>query len=267
MGELLYLYACVPSNEMTTLPDLTGFDGEGKLHTIQAGSITAVICSLNEEDYNEDVLKDKVENDMQWLQEKAFHHHETVLALSKLYTVIPLKFSTIYKSEDSLKQTLTENESKMNDIFDLLEGNEEWNLKIYCDDQTLKEQVSKDNPVIEQKRQEISQLSKGKQFFELKKLDKLVETELEEEKNRVSERVHEALKKLVLKGNVKRTWSSEVTGADKKMTWNSVYLISKEDVERFLEEVQSYDQEMKETGWQLEASGPWPAYHFSSFQT
>ncbi|WP_404347316.1 GvpL/GvpF family gas vesicle protein [Sutcliffiella horikoshii] len=267
MGELIYLYGLIPTNESVSqpVPSIKGFDGKGDIYTIPIGEITAIVCSLDANEYSEEIIKEKINSDMEWLQEKAFHHHETVMALSKLYTVIPLKFCTLYKNETSLTDTVQQNHSKMTDTFALLEGNEEWNLKIYCNDELLKKQVSQNNPAIEQRREEISQLSKGKQFFEKKKLDKLIDDEVENEKDRVSERIHTHLKDFVLQGNVKRNWSKDVTGRKENMTWNSVYLISSSKVEQFSEEIQQFEKKMGDMGWQFEPTGPWPAYHFSSF--
>ncbi|KAB7708962.1 gas vesicle protein GvpL [Bacillus aerolatus] len=267
MDDLIYLYGLIPTKEADnqSFPSLKGFDGTGELYTIPVGNITAIVCKLDRETYSEESIKDRINHDMEWLQEKAFHHHETLITLSKIFTVIPLKFCTLYKNPDSLKTTVQSNESRMMGTFDLIAGHEEWNLKIYCDDQLLKKRVSQSNPVIEAKREEISQLSKGKQFFEKKKLDKLIESELEEEKNKISEKIHLHLKEFALKGNVKRTWGTDVTGRKDNMTWNGVYLIAESKVENFLEKIQQYEEEMRKTGWQFEVSGPWPAYHFSIF--
>lgn len=266
MGNLLYLYGLIPSKEAEqSLPALKDFDGNGEIYMISAGKITAIVCNLDAENYSEEVLKERINNDMEWLQEKAFHHHETVLKLANLYTIVPLKFCTLYKNQGSLENAVIENEAKLLDTFELIRGNEEWNLKIYCDDHLLKKQVSESNPTIEAKKEEISQLSKGKQFFEKKKLDKLIESELEAEKNITSEKIHLQLKELALQGDVKKSWSNNVTGRKEDMTWNSVYLIPKTKVNSFLEEVRRYEKDMKEKGWKFEATGPWPAYHFTSF--
>ncbi|PZE19704.1 GvpL/GvpF family gas vesicle protein [Paenibacillus xerothermodurans] len=266
MGGLLYLYGLVPSEEVSgrSFPTLKGFDGKGDLFTIQIENITAIVCYLAAENYSEESIKERINNDMEWLQEKAFHHHETVMQLSKIFTIIPLKFCTLYHTQDSLETSVHSNESKIAESFALIDGTEEWNLKIYCDDALLKKQVSQNNDKIEAKRAEINRLPKGKQFFAKKKLDKLIETELEEEKIRVSETIHLHLKELALKGNVKSTWSNEATGRKDNMTWNGVYLVSQSKVDSFLEQIQQYDKNMREKGWQFKATGPWPAYHFSS---
>ncbi|MFC0471392.1 GvpL/GvpF family gas vesicle protein [Halalkalibacter kiskunsagensis] len=267
MGDLIYLYGLIPTNEANnhSLPTYKGFDGTARIYTIPIETSTAIVCKLDSENYSEEQIKDRVNNDMEWLQEKAFHHHETVMKLARIFTIVPLKFCTLYKNQDSLAKAVHAKESKIESAFSLLAGNEEWNVKIYCDDQLVKKQIKKSNPVIEAKKAEISQLPKGRQFFEKKKLDKLIQSELEKETNRVTEKIHLHLKGFVLQGNVKRNWSKNVTEKKENMIWNGVYLISETVVESFLEQIQHFEKQMQETGWKFEVSGPWPAYHFSSF--
>ncbi|MGD6849427.1 GvpL/GvpF family gas vesicle protein [Rossellomorea aquimaris] len=267
MSDLLYLYGLIPTKEANekSLPSMKGFDGEGELYTIEIGDVTAIVCDLQPNEYSEETIKDKVDNDMDWLQEKAFHHHETVLMVSKMYTIIPLKFCTLYKNEDSLKSTIEGSRNKLETTFTQLDGNEEWNVKIYCDDKLLKKQVSESNPSIEAKRKEISELPKGRQFFEKKKIDQLIDRELENEKNRLCEEVHEKLKEHSLHGNIKKNWSKDVTGRQEHMAWNSVFLLPVSNVDEFVEEIKQYEEDLGHAGWKIEASGPWPPYHFSSF--
>ncbi|MGR3766248.1 GvpL/GvpF family gas vesicle protein [Rossellomorea sp. NS-SX7] len=267
MSNLLYLYGLIPTKEANDqpLPSITGFDGENELYTISVGDVTAIVCTINSEAHSEEELKDKIENDMEWLQEKAFHHHETVLMVSKMYTIVPLKFCTLYKNEDSLKRTIESNRIKLDSTFSKLKGNEEWNVKIFCNDKELRGKVSESNPAIEEKRQEISELPPGRQFFEKKKIDQLIDQELENEKNRICEEVHEKLKEKALEGSVKKNWGKDVTGRQENMAWNSVFLIAEDKVDDFIGEVDRYKEELEKSGWSFEASGPWPSYHFSSF--
>ncbi|MDY0394605.1 GvpL/GvpF family gas vesicle protein [Virgibacillus halophilus] len=53
----------------------------------------------------------------------------------------------------------------MEESFRLVKGNEEWNIKIYCDEDALKERVSGNSPHIEEKKKEMEKLPKGRQFF------------------------------------------------------------------------------------------------------
>lgn len=267
MADFIYLYGLVPTKEAEnqSFPSMKGFDGQTELFTIVIQDITAIVSLLDSKKYSEEIIQDKINLDMEWLQEKAFHHHETVINLAKLYTIVPMKFCTIYQNQERLIEAIQSTRERIAATFKALSGNEEWNLKIYCEDSQLKKHVSEKNPVIEAKKAEISGLPKGRQFFELKKIDKLIDSELEKEKHRVSESIHHQLKHFVIQGNVKRNWNKDVTGRRENMTWNGVYLVSEKSVEPFLKQIKQYEDKMLGLGWRFEASGPWPAYHFSSF--
>jgi hypothetical protein len=267
VADFIYLYGLVPTKEAENqlFPSMKGFDGHTELFTIPIQDITAIVSLLDSKQYSEEMIQDRMNQDMEWLQEKAFHHHEIVINLAKLHTIIPLKFCTIYQSQERLIEAIQSTREKIAATFKALSGNEEWNVKIYCEDSQLKKHVSEKNPIIEAKKAKISELPKGRQFFELKKIDKLIDSELEKEKKRISENIHNQLKHFVLQGNVKRNWNKDVTGRRDNMTWNGVYLVSKKKVEPFLKMIKQYEEKMHGLSWRFEASGPWPAYHFSSF--
>ncbi|UOR13523.1 GvpL/GvpF family gas vesicle protein [Halobacillus amylolyticus] len=91
MDNMIYLYGLIPAAEADkqSLPPMRGFDGEGSLYTLPINDITAVVCELDPNDYAEESIEEKINNDLEWLQKKAFHHHEALTALYKNYTVIP----------------------------------------------------------------------------------------------------------------------------------------------------------------------------------
>ncbi|MQR89344.1 gas vesicle protein GvpL [Bacillus megaterium] len=268
MGELLYLYGLIPTKEAAAIesfPSYKGFDGEHSLYPLMIDQVTAVVSKLDADTYSEEVIKEKMEQDMSWLQEKAFHHHETVAALYEEFTIIPLKFCTIYKSEESLQAAIELNKEKIENSLKLLQGNEEWNVKIYCDDTELKKGISETNESVKAKKEEISHLSPGRQFFEKKKIDQLIEKELELHKNTVCEEIHDKLKELSLYDSVKKNWSKDVTGAAEQMAWNSVFLLPSLQINEFVNKIEELQQKLENKGWKFEVTGPWPPYHFSSF--
>ncbi|SER45021.1 Gas vesicle synthesis protein GvpL/GvpF [Gracilibacillus ureilyticus] len=265
MGQLIYLYGFIPGSELKENPlkEMKGFDDEGSIFTISAGKVEAVVCELDDREFSEQVLQEKTENDIKWLQEKALHHHHTIMALYEQYTLIPLKFCTIYKSKERLHQTVETKKEQMEAVLEQIKGREEWNLKIYCEDTQLKEDISKNSPLIEAKKKEINQLSPGRRFFEMKKIDSLVEEELEKEKNKICEEVHERMRQFATDATVKKNWSKEMTGRKENMCWNSIYFLEQSQVETFVEEMGQKEMSLNSKGFTLELTGPWPAYHFA----
>ncbi|PAD22700.1 GvpL/GvpF family gas vesicle protein [Terribacillus saccharophilus] len=260
----IYLYGIVPANELDVTPfsPFTGIDKEQKATIARYGDIAAIYTEVDAEAYEGEALETRMKDDLEWLQESAMHHHEVLLSLQKQYTLIPMKFCTIYLSQGSLEEKLCEQAETIETLFTRIKGSEEWNLKIYCDDEPLREHVLQHSPSIKEKMNEIETLPPGRQFFEKRKIDQLVDDELEKEKNQFCEQIHAELTEIASEEKVKTAWSKDVTGRELEMSWNSVYLIQKNQVEAFLELVQQKNEESASSGWKFEATGPWPAYHF-----
>ncbi|WP_077356275.1 GvpL/GvpF family gas vesicle protein [Virgibacillus halodenitrificans] len=265
MEKKVYLYGLIPTSEYeeSVLPEKTGFDEKEPIYALPLDEITAIICNLDGNVYTESLIEEKMNNDLEWLQHKAFHHHEVLMLLNKLYTVIPLSFCTIYNNEASLTKSILSQMDNLTETISSIYGKEEWNVKVFSDDEILKKKVSENNPTIEDKRKEISSLSPGRQFFEKKKLDQLVERELEKEREQLCMQIHDDLTTFAVQADVKKNWDKKATGRKDSMGWNSVYLLEKNEVTRFLDKVKTREQKMGELGLQMEATGPWPAYHFS----
>lgn len=266
MDKKVYLYGFIPTEELKKepLPEHQGFDEKETIYPVQVDSITAIASELDPEAYTEAVIEDKINNDLEWLQKKAYHHHEVLMLLNKRYTVVPLSFCTIYNHEESLVETATMQADDLQDSFSEIAGNEEWNVKIYYEEDKVKKLVTENNPVMQQKREEIKDLSPGRQFFERKKLDKLAEKEMDKELNERCNDIHLELSSLANRSDVKKTLGKDATGRKDNMSWNSVFLIKATEVDIFVEEVMKIDRQLGESGLKMEATGPWPAYHFSN---
>jgi len=187
MSKLFYLYGIIPQHEQneSQLPSLKGLDDKHDVYLLPFGEIVALGCNLDEQDYGEEQLHEKT-NQMEWVQDKAYHHHNTLLTIREHFTVIPMKFCTIYSSEASLKQML---ESQ----------HENQELESYSRDST-----------------------------------------------------------------VKKNWNKDVTGRTEDMCWNSAYLFSTTNVDHVLKRITEIKSEAAQLGWEIEATGPWPAYHFAN---
>ncbi|ARI76457.1 hypothetical protein HM131_06235 [Halobacillus mangrovi] len=263
MNELLYLYGIIPKpdEETDSFADIKGIDGEHSLTMMNFNHCAAVVCLVDEEEYGEKVLEEKTKQ-MDWVQEKAFHHHEALISLRERTTIIPMKFCTIFQNEESLSEMIQSREEDWERLLNELENKEEWNVKIYCDRSLLREEVAENNLTIENKKAEIAEMSKGRQYLERKKLNQIIDKEVEQEQHDFSKGYHEKWKGLAAQDSVKKVWNKDVTGKDEEMCWNSAYLLPLEHVEPFLEHVTLANEKHASAGWKFEITGPWPAYHF-----
>ncbi|WP_054635012.1 GvpL/GvpF family gas vesicle protein [Thalassobacillus sp. C254] len=263
-SKLIYLYAFIPTEEYeeNPLPHLKGIDPQHSMECIVFDQITAITCLVKHEDFSEEVLQKKVEN-MGWLQDKAFHHHEKMNALHNRYTVIPLKFGTLYENEDRVKEVMDTNKEGIMAQFIKLKNQQEWNVKIYTAKKKFIEEVEVSSPEIEKKKQEIKDLPRGKQYFEKKKMSQFVENEADKEIDRFCECFHEQMTSYSKEEEVKKNWERNLTGRKDDMCWNGAYLIPKEKVEQTLAFIKKIKDDHE--NFTFEITGPWPAYHFSNF--
>lgn len=263
MANNIYLYGIIPNNEEKNahFPSFKGIDDYHEAYLYSFGRITAVLCELDEQEYSKENIQQKT-NQMEWVQEKAYHHHEMLMKIRDHSPVIPMKFCTIYSGQESLEQMLQNQENELTQELARLENKEEWNLKIYSDSQKLKEQVEKHNETIEAKKEEIAQMSPGRQYLEKRKLEQVIDQEVEKEQQSFCSALHNELDRLSEDSTVKKNWSKDVTGKKEDMCWNSAYLVSLDQVERALEKISELKATAEHKGWQIEATGPWPPYHF-----
>ncbi|WP_173918091.1 GvpL/GvpF family gas vesicle protein [Halobacillus sp. Marseille-Q1614] len=263
MGKFIYLYGIIksPLDGADPFSSMKGIDDEHEVHLKEFGELSAVVCHVDESEYGEEVLEEKT-NQMEWVQKKAFHHHEMLMKLNEEKTIIPMKFCTIYQSENSLAKMIDDYKSQMLTLIEQLDGKEEWNLKIYCDREKLTKLVADHNLNIKEKKEEIAQMSKGRQYLETRKLDQYIEQEAEKEEAQFGSDLHGQLIEWSIQDTVKKNWKRDVTGREEDMCWNSAYLVPLKDVENFLGLISEASEKHKDSGYILEVTGPWPAYHF-----
>lgn len=265
MDHLIYLYAIIPRVEKSPFPlmGLKGLDEQHDVYTIPFHDVEAVVCNLNETEYGEKELEQKT-NDAEWLHQKAFHHHEALMALYQNGPVIPMKFCTIYSSMDNLENTIDKHKQRMVELLDVVRDKEEWILKIYCDQDKVKDAVAEQNDTVDAKKKEIENLSPGRKYLEKRKLSQIIDQEADREKQRFSTRIHEELRSFSIGTEVKKNWNKDVTGRKDEMCHNGVYFLEKENVDAFLAQVKEMQNKWEVSGWNLEVTGPWPSYHFAT---
>ncbi|MFC4558042.1 GvpL/GvpF family gas vesicle protein [Virgibacillus kekensis] len=264
MSNLIYVYGVVRTGE--SIPSFRGISGESDAYAITFGSVDVIVCGVSEAEYSEEALKEKV-NNPEWLHEKAFHHHEAVMKIYEHATVIPMKFGTIYESTESLENKIMSQHDDLYASLNHLADKEEWNFKIYANNEKLHKTTEANNATVGAKKEAIGKLSPGRQYLEKRRLDQLIDRELDKEKESFCSLVHAGLDEYSEDSTVKKNWNKDVTGRTDEMCWNSVYLVKKDKVEDFLEHIKNLQHEWETSGWTIEAAGPWPAYHFAESGT
>ncbi|WP_175444205.1 GvpL/GvpF family gas vesicle protein [Alkalicoccus daliensis] len=268
MGRYLYVYGFLPPINQDEQPELKGIlENENvKFHEIEG--VTAVCTPVDSQNFSEENLQHSAEN-MEWLKDHAFHHHEVVNELSRLFRIIPLSFGTVYESMQSLEEVLRNKQKEIKQLFDYLADKEEWSLKVYADRHTFDAAFTQDAPLVKERRREIEQMPRGKQFFALKNMDSWLQEKTERQLEYLCSELHQSLLPLTSDHEKKKLWEKKLSGRKDEMVWNSVYLFKDgQAAEEALVHIREFQKraEREYKGLTVEASGPWPSYHFAKLQ-
>jgi hypothetical protein len=268
MGNYYYVYGFMPVLSEKEQPQLKGMDGRSNIMFHQYQNISAAYSPVSSDVFSKEQLQKNVE-DMEWLKQHAFHHHQVMNELQSHAVIIPLSFGTVYESIESLESVLSDYADEMKRLFDELKGKEEWSVKVYVKRSLFDDDFSKNEEEIKQRKDEIAQMSKGKQFFALKKLDAWLKDRADEEIERLCMTLHEDLETLSSDSLKKKVWDQKISGREEEMVSNAVYLFKDGNaVEKGIQKVKEFQEnaEKNYNGLSVEATGPWPSYHFAKLQ-
>lgn len=257
----IYVYGFIPAGEAKeTSFDIEGIDGN-ELFLLSCGDISAVASYVERDAFSEERLEHLFQ-DPQWLQEKANHHHKTLLELYGKFTVLPLKFCTIFHDVKGIEAEVSSKDDQLKILFGLLENKEEWSVKIYSQKDLLRQHLLAENSRVHSLHEEMDKASPGKKFFLKKRIEQEIEKEALKETELIIGKLYRKLTLLSVRDLKKNLWSRQVTGREEEMAFNYSFLLEKEKIKDFKDEVIKFQREFGNIGIKAELTGPWPPYDF-----
>ncbi len=259
-----YLY-CVrkKTNSEFSAP---GIDG-GKIWLLPYEDLEAVVSEVSLEKFGAEKIQKKAQEDLSWIKEKA-QAHELVIEKAmtkenrKVIPVIPMKFGTIFKTQEKLEETLKKHYSQFKQSLGNLAGKQEWGVKVYLNHEAFDKEIKKVSPVVQEKEKEIASLPEGMAYFMQKQIDEAVSKEADKALQNYMENFFETLKKNATIGTKGKILEKELTRKSLPMVLNAIFLVSEQRLEDFIKEIDKLNQEYKPKGFNFEYSGPWPPYNF-----
>jgi hypothetical protein len=257
-NRCLLLY-CIANKFNNELSEVLGLDKKNKLYAVEHKNIYGIVSELDSDEYDEESIGSKSE-DIDWLTENAKKFMDIILTIHKKSNIIPMKFMTIFNSEERVKNVMEEKYNVFLDNFEKIEGKEELSLKIYCNDKIFKENCMGEE--IEKFEKSLTGKPKGAAFFLRKKFDgelnDRVQNKICKEANLIAENVQEFSEDM--KSN--KLLAKEITGIDIPMILNCAILVDINKKEEFETYIRKVKEEYGKSGFLIELSGPWPPFDF-----
>jgi hypothetical protein len=219
-----------------------GIGGENhRVYTVHHGELAAVVSDTPLRIYDptrENVLAHEFVN-------------ETVM---RDFTVIPMSFGTLFRTEDDIIELLKSTYQAFDDVLAKMKDKIEFGLKVLWDRDKVIATLEQENEEIRRLKDEITRNAQSSTYFARMQLGRLIESALEEAGNSYVRDIHEALKPAAVASRSNRPIGD-------RMIMNTAFLVDREEERRF-------DEFVKEVSRKYEGlltfkyTGPWPPYNF-----
>lgn len=260
MNDLIYVY-CLSNSH----PELYQKIEQEGLELLMLDDFYVIVKYVSESEYSEENFKKNL-SDIQWLETNAREHVRVINTFIENSTVIPFKFGTIYNSKVSLKKFIKDYADSLIENFHHIEEKEEWSIKIYCDRKALCEQIDELSEETAALEKQIMASAPGKAFFLQRKKKELIENELDRICKNYGQEYYAEFKNMSESTNLNNLLPKAFTGREDIMILNAAFLVSKNKVADFIKRADTLSKKDGNSGFIIEATGPWPPFSFISIK-
>lgn len=270
-GEGYYLYGIVASDELPPplRVALPGVDAHYPVYTLAHAGLRAIVSRVSLAAFGQEVLEQNMQ-DAAWLQQRVCRHQEILAALLNDQTdwpLLPLKFGTIYYSEQRVHALLAEQAPTFRSMLARLAGRQEWGVKAFCTLSALRERVATTSERAQRIKGQMEQASSGAAYFLKKRLGNVLVEETERVQDDIGHHSHALLSQHACAAVANATQTTGPHDPAEQMLLNGAYLVDHERVHAFRAALDTLAQTYADTGVTYALTGPWPPYNFSTPDT
>ncbi|WKZ16345.1 MAG: GvpL/GvpF family gas vesicle protein [Candidatus Jettenia caeni] len=174
--------------------------------------------------------------------------------------VVPLRFCTIYKNQETLFQTILPHKEKIIKFLNYTTDKTEWSVKIFGDKKVFMDRYDqrKGQPIkIDQ-----TSLLPGEGYLLAKKKHKICEEALRVEIQRILQDIYSTVLPYTDGCRFLRCFDKKIHGRSSDMVMNAAFLIKQQMLVSFRDSMNIQGEKYKNEGLVFELTGPWPPYSF-----
>jgi hypothetical protein len=265
-GCAYYVYGVVERNDdaQTAHPEVPqeSIDPAHPVYRLGHRRLEVLVSKVSLQEFGEEAVRAHLE-DMAWLEAKA-RVHQGVLEVSSIHqAVLPMRFCTIYESEERIRDMLDERYDDLIGALERLRNKQEWGVKVYYNAEALAQQVGRRSDRVRALGAEMEQKTSGMVYFLRKQQEGVVAEEVERVYAECAQRSHDRLAGCACDAAINPLQSKELTGWEDEMILNGAYLVAEERLVDFGEALEGLRAEYEQLGFAYAVTGPWPPYNFA----
>jgi hypothetical protein len=176
---------------------------------------------------------------------------ETVM---KNYTIIPMSFGTVFRTDDDIREVLKSIYSSLKDVLHQMGGKLEFGLKVNWDRDQIIEELKREDEEIRQFHHEIIRKHLQSTYLARMQLGRMIDKALAERATQYVREIYESLRSVCVA-------SRDNQPIGDKMIMNAAFLVDRNREAEFDDVVnkiaRKYGKRLK-----FKYTGPWPPYNF-----
>jgi hypothetical protein len=254
-GDGIWAYCITRASDA---PATEGVNGS-QVERVEEGGLAVLVSRVPLSEFGEAALRRNL-NDLDWLERVARDHEAVLESALEDGTIVPLRICTIFADERGAARMLAEQRSALDTALDVLDGRQEWGVKLTVDRAAL--EAAARERAADVSDEELEGRSAGGAYMLRRRQERQLREAADRLAGGIAEDVHARLQDWATDAVVNPPQNPELSGHEGDMLLNAAYLVEAAKVERLHELVAELRERHRELGARLELTGPWPPYNF-----
>jgi hypothetical protein len=234
-----YVYCIIHTNDPCRFGPIGIGSEPAEVHTVNYKDIAAVVSDTPLEVYDP-------------TRENVLAHERVNEVVMRDFTVIPMSFSTVFKTSEDIVELLRSAYDAFRDVLVKMQDKLEFGLKVLWEPETIIREIEKDDDNLRLLRQEISH-QKGSTYFARMQYGRLVDSLLQDRSEKLVSEIIDALSGVCVASRTNKPIGD-------KMILNGAFLVARDREPDFDAKVKEIDARYENLIFKY--TGPWPPYNF-----
>lgn len=240
-GTGIYVYCIIQSRDDREFGPVGIAGDENQVYTLRHGDLAAVVSEVPLRVYDP-------------TRENIVAHETVNKTVMEEFTVIPMSFGTLFRTDEDILALLDSTEDALRDVLDKMQCKVEMGLKVLWDQEKVTEVLEEKNEEFGRLREQMKGAEEGSTYFARVQLARMLENGLEEMAEGYVSDIFETLEPVAVASRTNKP-------VGEQMILNAAFLIDRERREEFDEAVEELGEKYGEL-LSLTYTGPWPPYNF-----
>lgn len=238
--RVLYLYGVTQSQPAKPVVQV-GVDLQSSVEAIDTEGVTCWISRVSAEDFELSLTKN-MEN-LDWLATASVAHQRAIQAVSQQADILPARFGTVFRDEQSLAAHIQEHLKQISRDFKRVKDADEWGIKVFATAPTSTA---------------VPKVSSGKEYLMAKaallprkKAAQIPAEELRDFENALIDIAEDSAP------------AGRISSGQRGLLFQTSLLVKRANRQHLESVLKQFSRKWAETR-RIECTGPWPAYSFVS---